>query len=370
MVRALSFVLGIAVVVSAGCASAASTPPGESTSPPPAVEDGVVKLPEASRPFLGVEAVTSSKQSATVDAPARVDFRDGAVSQLGAPLDGRVVAVHAQIGQTVTAGEPLVTLNCPDAAEMRAAVETANANLREARAAVERQARMLQQGVGIERDKIAADTKVSELEAEVTRVRADSEFVGGGSGTTLVIRAPIAGTVINRRANVGMAVQKGGDPLIEIGDASALWVVADVFERDLPLLHDGARADVRLPSLKSSLDGHVSSIGAVVASGLRTAPVRIAIESRGVALKPGMYGRALLQAANSDITVPTSAVLIKDGKETVVYVQSEPGVFRRRQVVVGEHIGDRVQIVSGLAPGDLVVVKGALLLDSAADQLL
>jgi cobalt-zinc-cadmium efflux system membrane fusion protein len=54
----------------------------------------------------------------------------------------------------------------------------------------------------------------------------------------------------------------------------------------------------------------------------------------------------------------------------VVYVQTAAGVFRRREVAIGEHIGERVQVISGLAPGDLVVVKGALLLDSAADQLL
>lgn len=371
MVKALSFSLGVSVFLLCGCAPAASTAPlASSLQPPPIPEDGIVKIPEPSRPFVGVEAVSSSKQSALVDAPARVDFRDGAVSQLGAPLDGRVVRVHVQIGQAVSAGDALVTLDCPDAAEMRAAVDASTATLREARAGLERQTRMLQQGVGIERDKMSAETKVSELEAELTRVRADADFVGGGTGTTLVIRAPIAGTVINRRANVGLAVQKGGDPLIEIGDARALWVVADVFERDLSLLHEGARAMVRLPSLQSPLDGHVTSIGAVVASGLRTAPVRIAIESSGSALKPGMYGRAQLQAANNDITIPTAAVLIKDGKETVVYVQREPGTFVRRQVTIGQHIGDRVQVVSGLAPGDLVVVKGALLLDSAADQLL
>ena len=361
---------GAGLLLFSGCSPAADPPATEVKQAPPAVQDGTITLQEASRPFIGVEAVTSGKQSAVIDAPARVDFRDGAVSQLGAPLDGRVVAVHVQMGQVVTAGQPLVTLDCPDAAEVRASVDTATANLREARAALERQTRMLQQGVGIERDKIAAETKVSELEAELRRVKADSEFVGSGAGTTLVIRAPIPGTVINRRANVGLTVQKGGDPLIELGDASSLWVVADVFERDLPMIREGARADLRMPSLQSALEGHVTTIGTVVTSGLRTAPVRIAIETQGVALKPGMYGRALLQGANRDITVPTAAVLIKDGKETVVYVQTATGVFKRRDVTIGEHIGDRVQVISGLVPGDLVVVKGALLLDSAADQLL
>jgi multidrug efflux pump subunit AcrA (membrane-fusion protein) len=77
----------------------------------------------------------SSPRGARPSAPARADFRDGAVAQLGAPLDGRIVKVHVQIGNHVREGDPLLRLDCPDAAEMRAAVESATASLREARSA-------------------------------------------------------------------------------------------------------------------------------------------------------------------------------------------------------------------------------------------
>lgn len=365
----------LVMLLSGAIGTAACSAPSAETATterhlPPAPEDGVVQIADASRPFIGVEAVTSAKISATVSAPARVDFKDGAVSQLGAPLDGRVVAVHVQIGQAVKKGDPLLTLDCPDAAEMRAAVESAHASLREARAALDRQTRMLKEGVGIERDRIAAETRVSELEAELTRVLADADFIGKGSGTSVLLRAPISGTVINRRASVGLGVQKGGDPLVEIGDSSALWIVADVFERDLQFLKLGTAAHIDLPSVDMSVDGQVVSIGTVVANGLRTAPIHIALASHGLSLRPGMYGRALLQADNSDITVPTDAILIKDGKESVVYVQQDDHTFVRRDVAVGVHVGDRIQVLSGLAPGDKVVVKGALLLDSSAEQLL
>ena len=352
-----------------GCASRAeehSTPP----APAPVLPDGLVRLKEASRAFVGVEPVGSAKSNSTVTAAARVDFKDGAVSQIGAPLDGRVVAVHVTIGSRVKAGDPLVTLDCPDAAEIRAQVETARANLREAQAALDRQDRMLQQGVGIERDKIAAETHLQDTQAEVERVEADAAFVGMGAGTTVVLRAPMAGSVISRKANVGLGVQKGAEPIIEIGDLSAVWIVADVFERDLPRIHEGAHATVTLPSADAPLDGRVASIGTIVATGLRAAPVRIVLDLPGAQLRPGMYGRADLQAFDGDLTVPTESILIKDGKESVVYVQKDALTFERRTVTVGQHVGGRIQIISGLAPGDRVVVKGALLLDSSAEQLL
>jgi cobalt-zinc-cadmium efflux system membrane fusion protein len=362
----------LSLVFLASCSQPAAQVEDRQESPP-ATDDGIVKIQKTAAPFIGVETVSSAKSSSMLSAPARVAFRDGAVSQLGAPLDGRVVAVQAQIGDRVRKGDPLVTLDCPDAAEMRAQVESVRASLREARASLDRQERMMTSGVGTEKERIAAETHMQEVEAQLSRVEADAAFVGMGTGTAVVLRSPISGTVITRKANVGLAVQKGGDPIIEVGDPSAMWLVADVFERDLGRVHEGARVPVDLPSLHDPLAGRVSSIGTVVATGLRTAPVRIALDRAATQqMHPGMFGSVRIDAYDGDLTIPTQAVLIKDGKESVVYVQTGPLTFERRTVIVAQHIGDgtRVQIISGLAPGDDVVVKGALLLDNSAEQLL
>ena len=363
----------IAAAVSSCSAPAAAEKPARSVPDAIPQDDGVVHIREASRPFIVTESVSGARSGASVSAPARVDFRDGAVSQLGAPLDGRIVKVDVQIGQRWRdlQRRAEATLDCPDAAEMRAAVASGTASLREAHSALDRQNRMMQQGVGTERDRIAAETRVSELEAELERVQADVTFIGVGSGTGVVLRSPINGIVISRRANVGMTVQKGSDPIVEVGDPSALLIVADVFERDLPLVREAARAHVQLSSLNGSFDGHVSSIGTVVATGLRTAPVRIAVEHAPVALRPGMFGRVQIEGVARDLSLPTEAILIKDGKESFVYVEQDPLTFIRRPVVVAQHAEDgRVRIVSGISPGDKVVVRGALLLDGSADQLL
>jgi membrane fusion protein, heavy metal efflux system len=367
---AFPFLCLISTLASSACSApaAAAKPPGDIPEPQ---RDGVVRIREASRPFITTETVSGARSGESVTAPARVDFRDGAVSQLGAPLDGRIVNVHVQIGNPVREGDSLLTLDCPDAAEMRAAVESATASLREARSALDRQNRMLQQGVGTERDRIAAETRVSELEAELARVQADVAFIGMGTGTGVVVRSPINGIVISRRATVGMTVQKGSEPIVEVGDPSAVWIIADVFERDLSLVREAARVRVELSSLNGALDGHVASIGSVVATGLRTVPVRIAIEHPPIALRPGMYGRVQIDAGAVNLTLPTEAILIKDGKESFVYVEKDPLTFVRRPVVVAQHAEDgRVRIASGIAPGDKVVVRGALLLDGSADQLL
>jgi len=352
-----------------GCSSARATPT-ERELPPP-LPDGVVRISDASRQFVVVEPAGSDPTGTTLRAPARVEFKEGAISQLGAPMEGRVVQVHVATGDSVKAGDPLLTLDCPEAANVRAAVDTVSASLREANAALDREQRMIVEGVGIERDRLAAETKVAELEAEHTRALAAVAFVGGGSGTRVVLRAPIAGTVIGRKATQGMAVQQGGEPLLEIGNAATLWVVADVFERDLPQVRQGDVARVELPSIQGTLDGRVISIGSVVSSGLRTAPVRISVPSTDARLRPGMFGRADIAVAGTSgrLTLPIEAVLVK-GRDTIVYVQRDATTFERRTVAVSQPVNGRVEIVSGLSAADRVVVRGALLLEGSADQLL
>jgi len=83
-----------------------------------------------------------------------------------------------------------------------------------------------------------------------------------------------------------------------------------------------------------------------------------------------MYGRAKIELADASITLPVSAVLIKDGRDPVVYVQRDAQTFERRSVKLAQPVEGRVQVLSGLQQGDKVVVRGALLLDGAADQLL
>lgn len=350
------------------CARPVPPPAPEAAAAPPT--DGEVRLAEVSRPFIGVEPIALHENGPLLRAPAHVAFRDEAHAQLGAPFAGRVVRVHVQAGDTVGPNDPLVTLDCPDAAAARTALATATAAEKEARAALDREQRMLAQGVGIEREQLAAETRLSEAEAELARARSAAAFAGGGTGTTVVLRSPIAGKVIARKVTVGTTVQAGGEAIIEVGDPRALWVVADVFERDLPFVREGAKVQIELPSRAEPFEGTVASVGSTVTAGLRTVPVRIAFDATVADVRPGTYGRVRIASSELGLSLPTEAVLIRDGKETVVYVEASGARFLRRAVQVGQPVEGRVQVISGLTPGEKVVVKGALLLDGSADQLL
>ncbi|TMQ02529.1 MAG: efflux RND transporter periplasmic adaptor subunit [Deltaproteobacteria bacterium] len=355
----------------AGCSPAV----GEtvSFSPPPSTPrpDGAVRLSRESRPYVVTEKVAVGASSPVVLAPARIAFRDGAVSQVNLPIAGRVTAVYVKTGDRVKIGAALVAISSPDAAAARAQLAAAAAEHDAATHEIARQDAMATSGVGVESERVAVQAKLRQSEAELARAQTTVAILGGGGGSTVVLRAPIDGTVIARHATVGAVAQPGGDPLIEIGNPSSLWVVADVFERELAQVHDGAAVDIELPTRTAPVAGHVVSVGQALTGALRTAPVYIALDGDSVDVRSGMFARARIKApAGKSIVLPAESVLIEDGKTYVVFVKTGDDLFTPRKVEVGRSIDGRVEVLSGVAPGEDVVVKGALLLDGAAEQLL
>lgn len=330
-----------------------------------------VSIETASRQFIEVKPAASEKSAGLVRAPARIAFRDHGVARVAAPIDGRVADVHVNVGDRVRAGDPLVTLDSPAAAAIRAELEGAFVVRNAAKKVAERQAGMFERGVGIENEKLAAETELAKATAEVTRAQRTAAYLGAGSGAKVIIRAPIEGTVLDRRITVGATAGPSGEPLVVLGDPSAVWVVADVFERDLQLVAPGAGVILELPTSHEPLRGKVSSIGTALTVGLRTAPVFITLGDDTQSLRPGMYARATIEARTLEgVTLPVTAVLIKDGRKSVVFVEKDERTFVRREVTVGPSFDGHVQVIAGLMAGEKVVLKGALLLDGAADQLL
>lgn len=369
----------------AACSPAAgetvSFSPPTSTARP----DGTVRLARQSRPYVVTEKVALGAASPVVLAPARIAFRDGAVSQVNLPITGRVTAVHVKTGDPVKAGDPLVTISSPDAAAARAQLAAAAAEHDAAVQEAARQDAMAKSGVGVDSERVTQQAHLRQSEAELARAQTTVTILGGGAGPTVVLRAPIDGTVIARHATVGAVAQPGGDPLIEIGNPSSLWVVAEVFERDLAQVHDGAAVDIELPT-RVAAAGHVVSVGSALTGALRTAPVYIAFDAASGAAagaaaggpgtdaapaRAGMFARAAIKApAGKTIVLPAEAVLIEDGKTYVVYVRVGDDLFAPRKVDVGRSIDGRVEVLGGVAVGDEVVTRGALLIDGAAEQLL
>lgn len=365
--------IGVAALTS-GCAggganSAAAV--ARADTPGDVRPDGSVHLRSEVMAFIDVEDVVAPQRGSVLVAPGRIAFRDGSKASVGAPAEGRVVAVHVTAGGAVERGAPLVTLSSPAAAAARAELQRLQAAHRAARDAAARQVRMAQSGVGTPAERLAAESQLAEVEAELASAARAVAYLGEGDGETVVVRAPIGGTVIELATSVGAAVSPGNGPLLEVGDPDAVWLVADVFERDLGLIEEGAPAVVETAASGEPLRGRVARVGAAMHSGSRAAPVYVEFEDTGVRLRSGTYARVTIDSTSpAGVLLPSAAVLVQNGVRPVVFVETEERTFVPRDVRLGHSIGGRVNVLAGLEPGERVVVRGALLLDGAADQLL
>ncbi len=183
---------------------------------------------------------------------------------------------------------------------------------------------------------------------------------------TLPVVAPISGFVIEKNVVAGQMVD-AGMKLYRLADLGIVWVIAQVYEQDLPFVKLGQEAIVKVASLPDrEFRGRVTFIYPTVDEKTRTAKVRLEFENPGYFLKPGMFVSALIHAQMEDsaVLVPESAVL-RSGARNTVFVALDGGKFEARSVVLGvEAEGDMIQVSGGLRAGERVVTSGQFLLDS------
>ena len=176
--------------------------------------------------------------------------------------------------------------------------------------------------------------------------------------------SPLSGTVIERRITDGQFVQPDSTSLVTIADLSTVWVVGDLFERDLAAVAVGARAVVATAAYQDEqFRGRIDYISDVLDPTTRTAKVRASVGNKGGRLKPEMFASLVLGIAEREhvLSVPARATFV-EGRRTWVYVSPRRGRFMRRAVEVGDDEGGERRVLRGVRAGESIVVDGALLL--------
>lgn len=320
--------------------------------------------------------VTTAKAEARaagerVSVLAELRVNQDAYAEVASPTAARVVRVLAKAGDEVKANQPLVELASGDMAKTRAELKAAETRLAIAQQNLERKRALYADRVIPEKDVIEARSAVAEADAARTvAAGALRQYAGAQSGSGLVLRAPVSGTVIDRDVVVGQLA----DPtktLFRIGDLSKLWLVAHVFERDAVRVQVGATGTASFAALPGkTVDGTIVWIGREVETASRTVPVRLEIANPDGVLRPGMSATVSIpvgEASGQVVAVPIAAVQ-RVADQWSVFVPKGPGVFEARPVGRGRDLGGEVEILSGLAPGDEVVVDGAFLLKAEFDK--
>lgn len=361
----LALAIGFAVLN--GCRR--GPPSLEPTEPETIVRRGTrIEIPANSplRARLRIEPVRTQRVRRSLEAPAEVEADPARLARITPPLAGRIVQLFVRFGDTVSAGQPLFSLDSPDLVAAQTDYIRARSALAQAERTLARQQDLATHGIGARREVEQAQTDRdlarSELERATLRLRL-LRMDPGTLGRPLTVRSPIAGRVVEFRAAPGEYRSDLSVPLMTVADLSTLWVTANVQEKDIRRVRAGEDATATFAAFPGEQwRGQVLFVGDLLDPDTRTIQVRIALLNEDRRLRPGMFASVTFtETAAPEIVVPTQGVVLL-GDSSFVFVESAPWVFQRRRVTPGAQIDGATIISEGLREGERVVVENAVLL--------
>ena len=328
---------------------------------------GAVKISAARQQLIGVRVAEVEKKpvSHSLRLLGRVAADETRVYRINATVDGWIQkAFPNTVGSLVKKDEALATYYSPQFLD-------AQQSYLYALGAVDRG--QLGQRLELGRKEAPAQAALDQLTVQrfTDNLRGlgmpDSQIeeIGRTRQITFSIRiaSPARGLITARNVSPGQRFLKG-ENLYQIADLSRVWVLADVFENEARYFRPGVKAVVHQPHRNLTLPAIVSEVPPVFDAATRTLKVRLEANNPDFTLRPDMFADVeLTQDLPPSIVVPAEAIIFS-GRRKTVFVQTEEGVFEPRQVETGRRLGDRVEIASGLAPGERIVTSGNFLIDS------
>ncbi len=365
----------VASVVGIVLASRFSRPPPPENPPLPGIQigDGNVVL-AADAPAWRMLRMGEAKKADTHESDpfaARVKLDETRASKVGTPLPGRVTAVFVELGQKVKVGDPLFSVASPDIAGLRAERDKASVDMEVAKTALERVKAMVEARAVPAKDELYASQEYKEaiVSMRLAQSKLSSLKVSSRKDNEFTVVSPRDGIVVQKDVLPSQEVAADAT-LLEVADLSKVWVVADLFEADASGVSQGTKARITSPSVPGfEAIAEVSMVSAVVDPNRHTASVRVELPNDDQRLRANIFAemRFRVPATDGSVEVEASA-LVSDGAKQYVYVEAPRGKFSKREVVAGSARGGIVPVFKGLAPGERVVVEGAILLDNQIEM--
>ncbi|HEY6349544.1 MAG TPA: efflux RND transporter periplasmic adaptor subunit [Candidatus Angelobacter sp.] len=303
----------------------------------------------------------------TLDLAARVQADPTKVVHIFPPASGRVMAIRVKPGDTVQRGQTVAILNSSDVASARSDYAKASIEAARSTRAMERQKLLFEHGAAAEKDYIDAQAQAEAAAAELARARQRLDLLSvSPSATTdnVPLIAPARGVVLDVSAAPGEFSKslESANALITIADLSTVWIVGDVYEKDLARLERGKRVTITLQAYPDQQwSGRINSLSGALDPTTRTLKVRVAIPNPGQRLKPEMFGTIHVSTGTHPALVVPAAAIIREGNTTTVFLNNA-GKPEQRTVTVGQTLDGNVEIVNGLRAGDEIAAVGAELL--------
>ena len=315
---------------------------------------GTVKISPDKVQMLGVrtEAATERELRRAVQAVGTIQADERLLAKVTPRFEGYIEKLHVNTtGEAVKRGEALMEVYSPEIVAAQEEYLIARAGGSEP--VMQRMAEAVLQRL--------RNWGIGESELETLRKE-------GKARRSLTLRSPAAGVVLAKPSVQGMRFMPG-ETLYEIADLSTVWLVAEIFERDLALVKAGQAGRLRILAYpEREFTGKVVFVYPTLDPNTRTARVRIELPNPAGLLKPAMYGNVALEGgrASKALAIPDSAVL-DSGSRQVVLVQRAEGQFEPRDAKLGMRADGYVEVLDGVNAGEQVVVRANFLIDAESN---
>jgi cobalt-zinc-cadmium efflux system membrane fusion protein len=294
------------------------------------------------------------------------------ITQVSGPVS-RIVVVP---GQRVNKGEPMLYVASPDYSQLRTNYLKAKDAYALAQKAKSRAEDLYEHHAIAEQNleqaqsaevQASGDLASSQAALKVMGITDPDAIVKAPPSFEVPVKAPINGLVVEQDVSAGQFIQPGTTQCFVISDISTVWVLVNVYQKDLPFVRVGDTVTIQTDTNAEVFHGRISYVAASLDPSTRTLQARIETSNPGEKLKKDMYVVATVNAGAipNAIALPDAAVLRDSENQPFVYAAASANKFGRRSVTLGESLNGQTEITSGLKAGDQVIGNGSLFLQFA-----
>jgi cobalt-zinc-cadmium efflux system membrane fusion protein len=322
---------------------------------------------------LTVEPTTLTRTLRLTGAVAYNNFRTTPViTQVSGPVN-RIVVVP---GQKVKQSEPMLYVASPDYSQLRTNYLKAKDAYSLAQKAYVRAQDLYQHKAIAEQALEQAESAEVQAGGDLVAAEAALKVLGITDPDALVkapptfevpVKSPISGEVVEQDVSAGQLIQAGATQCYMISDISNVWVLVNIYQKDLPYIRVGDPVTIQTDAYPDVFHGRISFVASFLDPNTRTLPARIETRNPGDKLKKDMYVTATVNAGmiRKAFALPDAAVLRDTENQPFVYAAEGTNQFGRRSVTLGESLNGQTEIMSGLKAGDRVIGNGSLFVQFA-----
>jgi cobalt-zinc-cadmium efflux system membrane fusion protein len=291
-------------------------------------------------------------------------------------VSGPVARIAVVPGQRVTRGQPMLYVASPDYSQLRSNYLKAKDAYLLAEKAFTRAKDLYQHHAIAEQNLEQAESAEVQAGSDMASAASSLKVMGINDPDALVkappsfevpVLAPISGEVVEQLVSAGQLIQPGTTQCFTISDTSTVWVLVNVYQKDLPFVKTGDPVNIQTDAYPDTFHGRISYVAAALDPTTRTLQARIETANLGEKLKKDMFVTTTVNAGTirDAIALPDSAVLRDSENQPFVYAKVSSNQFGRRGVTLGANTNGQTQITEGVKPGDEIVGNGSLFLQFA-----